>query len=122
MAVPTETYETYLPNNCWILSNSQAAMNFIRSEFDYGARQRRAVRGYDTQQVNILLSFTELQAWKSFWVAIGYGADPFYTSQYIHQDGTANKIARFTSPYSVKEIDRDIFEVSTVAELIQPGT
>lgn len=121
MALPTETYETYLPTQCWILSSSQAAKNFIRSDFDYGARQRKAIKGYDTQQVNILLSLTELAAWKSFWSAIGDGALSFYTSQYIHQDGTANKIARFNDTYSVKEISNDLFEVSTRVELIQTG-
>lgn len=121
MALPTITYETYLPDKCWILSSSQAAKNFIRSDFDYGARQRRAIRGYDTQKVNILLSASELASWKSFWAAINDGTDTFYTNQYIHQDGTTGKIARFTDTYSVNEINNNMFEVSTNVELILTG-
>lgn len=121
MAAPTITYETYLPTKCWTLSSSQAAKNFIRSDFDYGARQRKAIKGYDTQRVNIVVDATELSAWKSFWTAINDGADTFYTSQYIHQDGTTNKIARFTDTYSVNEIDNNMFEISTNVELIQTG-
>lgn len=121
MALPTITYETYLPNKCWTLSSSQASKDFIRSDFDYGARQRRAIKGYDTQRVNLVLSASELALWKSFWTAIANGADTFYTSQYIHQDGTTNKIARFTDTFSVSEIDNNMFEVSTNVELIQTG-
>ena len=114
-------YETYITDKCWTATTTKAGQSFIRSQFDYGIRQRRAVRGYDSQSMVIILTSTELTAWKSFWVALNYGADKFNTDQWINQDSTTNKIARYTTPYSVSEIDFDIFEVTAGVELIQTG-
>ena len=121
MALPTLKYETYIPTKCWTATTTTVGQSFIRSQFDYGIRQRRAVRGYDSQVMVIVLNATELAAWKSFWLALNDGTDKFYTDQWINQDATANKIARYTNPYVVTEIDFDIFEVSAGVELIQTG-
>lgn len=120
MAGPIYKYEDYV-TECWTLSSAQAATNFIRSQFDYGTRQRRAVRGYDTQGVRIVLDSTQLTAWESFWLLLNDGTDKFYTDQVINGDTTTGKIARFMTGYTLSELGGDLFEVSVPVELIQTG-
>ena len=114
------SYESYL-TICWILSTNQASTNFIRSQFDYGTRQRRAVRGYDVKSVRLILNDTELTAWQTFWADLNYGTDKFTTDQAINGDTTTGKIARFTSGYTLAELGASQYEISVPVELIQTG-
>lgn len=115
-------YETYLPNKCWNATSTLASQDFIRSNFDYGARQRRAISGYDTQSMTITVTLYYLKQFKLFWKDLNNGTDKFLTDQWINQDDTTDKIARYTAAYSVQEHDNDMYTITAPVELIQPGT
>lgn len=115
-------YEDYLSNN-FELSGSQEPTSFIRSQFDYGTRQRRAVRGYSTHDVKLTLEMYELQKFKQFWESLDFGTDIFLTDMVIHGDTTKGKQIRFKTSYSLSEWNQSgIYMLSAQVELIKTGT
>lgn len=115
------SYETYLSAS-FNLGSGSAATNFVRSQFDYGVRQRRSVRGYDTFSARLVLDQTEMSNFEHFWSLLNYGNDKFYTDQVINSDTTTSKIVRFTSGYDVSQIGNNKFMVTVPMELIAKGT
>ena len=114
------SYETYM-NTSFNLGSGTASTDFIRSEFDYGTRQRRATRGYDTFSVTLVLDSTEMDNWETFWVALDYGTDKFTTNEVVNNDQTTGKVCRFTSGYNVQQIGNSKFIVTVPLELISTG-
>ena len=114
------SYETYMGVS-FSLGSGSSSTDFIRSQFDYGARQRRAVKGYDVFSVRLVLNQTEMGDWVDFWVALDYGTDKFTTDEVINHDTTTGKICRFTSGYQVSQIGANKFIVTAPLELIQTG-
>ena len=114
-------YEDYL-DRCFTLASSQQGVSFIRSQFDYGVRQRRAVRGYSTHNVRIVMrSMHEVQIFKQFWEDLNLGADKFLTDQVIHDDISREKTIRFTNVFSLQQMGADRFIVTCVVELVKSG-
>ena len=103
------------------LGSGQVSTDFIRSKFDYANRQRRAVKGYDTFSVKLVMTQTEMTAWVSFWLALDYGTDKFTTDEVINHDTTTGKVCRFTSGYQVTQIGANKFIVTVPIEIIQTG-
>ncbi len=121
MALPTVIYETYnLPS--FTLSTGTVSTNFIRSRFDYGTRQRRAVRGYDAYNVRVVIqSAVDLTSWELLWSDLNDGNDKFYTDETLNGDTSASKIVRFTSGYTIRDITVGKFEITIPIEIIQTG-
>ncbi len=71
-------YEDYM-DACWILGNSQSSQDFIRSDFYYGTRQRRALRGYDIASFGIYVDYTQMIMFKKLWHDLHFGPDKFIT-------------------------------------------
>lgn len=113
-------YETYMSTSFNIGSGS-VATNFIRSQFEYGARQRRGVRGYDVFSVSLVLDQAEMINFEDFWADLNYGNDKFYTNEVINNDQTTSKTARFTSGYQIAQIGANKFIITVPIELIQTG-
>ncbi len=103
------------------LGSGSAATNFIRSQFDYGTRQRRGVRGYDVFSVSLVLDQAETINFEDFWADLNFGNDKFYINEVINNDQTTAKIARFTSGYQIAQIGADKFIITVPIELIQTG-
>ncbi len=114
-------WEDYLDKQ-FMLASSQEPTNFIRSDFDYGARQRRAVKGYQSYAAKIVLEFWELVAFKDFWALLLDGSQPFYTNMNMHGDDTFNKEVRFTSGYTLQEIGDNKYILTCSMELKRTGT
>lgn len=117
-----EAYETHMTAS-WTLGAGKASTNFIRSSFDYGTRQRRAARGYDTFNVRLVLDegLGQETEWKALWAALNDGNDKFTTNEVINSDITTGKIARFISGYDIAQIGANKFIVTVPLELIQTG-
>lgn len=113
-------YETYMSTS-FNLGSGSVATNFIRSQFDYGFRQRRGVRGYDSFSVKLVLDQAEMINFEDFWSDLDYGTDKFYTNEVINNDQTTSKIVRFTSGYQVAQMGADKFIITVPLELIQTG-
>jgi len=116
------SYGTYMGVS-FNLGSGSVATNFVRSQFDYGIRQRRSVRGYDTFGVRVVLdeALGEMTDWTDFWTALNYGNDKFYTDEVINSDITTAKIVRFMSGYEVSQFGNNKFIVTVPLELIQTG-
>lgn len=104
------------------LSSGSVATNFVRSQFDYGTRQRRGIRGYDTFSVKLVLDQTEMINFMHFWDMLNDGNDKFYTDEVINGDQTLGKTVRFISGYSADQIGNNKFIVTVPLELILTGT
>ncbi len=104
------------------LGSGSVATNFVRSQFDYGARQRRGVRGYDVFSVKLVLDQAEMINFTHFWDMLNDGNDKFYTDQVINADTTSSKIVRFISGYEISQIGANKFIVTVPVELILTGT
>ena len=117
------SYSTYMSKS-FTLGAGSVATNFIRSQFDYGARQRRGIRGYDVFNARLVLDEDngEMSDWLTFWDALNYGNDKFYTNEVINADTTTTKIARFISAYEISQIGDNKFIVTVPLELISTGT
>ena len=115
------TYETYMSVS-FNLGSGRVSTDFIRSQFDYGTRQRRGVRGYDSFSATLVLTQSDMADWVNFWTALDYGTDKFYTDEVVNHDTTSAKICRFTSGYEVAQIGANKFVVTVPLELIQTGT
>lgn len=115
------SYETYM-NTSFNLGSGSIATNFIRSQFDYGARQRRGTRGYDVFSATLILDQIEMINFEHFWSLLNYGNDKFYTDHVINSDTTTGKIVRFVSGYEVSQIGSNKFMVTVPLELILTGT
>ncbi len=113
-------YETYM-NTSFNLGSGSVATNFVRSQFDYGARQRRSVRGYDAFSAKLVLTQLEMKNFNDFWNDLNYGNDKFYTDQVINNDTSAGKICRFIGGYEVSQIGAEKFIVTVPIELIRTG-
>ncbi len=108
---------------CFELGSSQQYQSSIRSTFDYGIRQRRAVRGYSTHSVKITLEYFELLSFKTFWDDLKDGNDIFLTDMIVHGDTTIDKEIRFIVPYTLNEVDvSGIWELTSTVELIKTGS
>ena len=111
-------YKTYgLP--CWRLNQSQASQDFIRSEFDFNIRQRRALRGTDKANMLITVNGAGMLQWKRFWSALNYGTNKFITDMYIFGDPTVNKVCRYINSYSIQEVGYDKFQITATAEILE---
>ena len=115
------SYETYMRTS-FNLGSGSVATNFIRSQFDYGTRQRRGVRGYDVFSVTLVLDQAEMINFKAFWTDLNYGNDKFITDEVINDDRTSSKTVRFTSGYQIAQIGANKFIVTVPLELISAGT
>lgn len=118
-----ESYETYMSVS-FNLGEGSSSTNFIRSQFDYNTRQRRAVKGYDTFNARLVLNEDngEITDFKSLWSALNYGNDKFTTDEVINDDITTGKIVRFTSGYKIsQQIGANKFIVTVPLELIETG-
>ncbi len=104
------------------LGTGSVATNFVRSQFDYGTRQRRGVRGYDVFSVTLVLDQAEMINFEDFWADLNFGNDKFYTNEVINNDQTTAKTARFTSGYQIAQIGANKFVITVPIELIQTGT
>jgi len=109
-------------NKCFLLGNSTQSTDFIRSNFDYGVRQRRALRGYSQHSFSITLNYMELQDFKEFWDDLVDGTDPFLTDQMVHGNANLDKQVRFVTGYSISEIGYYSFKVTATIELMTEGT
>ena len=109
-------YEDYL-DKCWLLNQSKAPTDFIRSTFDYGIRQRRALRGYPVAGVRLVLTSDEVTTFKTFWADLNYGTDKFETDQPIFGDQSLQKIVRFTTSYSLTEKKYKTYELTCQVEI-----
>ena len=54
-------------DKCFLIGGSQQSTNFIRSQFDYGVRQRRVQKGYSTHSFSITVTYAELTSFESLW-------------------------------------------------------
>lgn len=104
------------------LGSGSVATNFVRSQFDYGTRQRRGIRGYDVFSAKLVLTQVEMENFVHFWSLLNYGNDKFYIDQVINADTTTAKIVRFISGYEVSQIGANKFIVTVPLELISTGT
>ena len=111
-------YEDYL-DRCWFLNSSESSQDFIRSEFDYGIRQRRALRGYPKAGFRLVLEPFEMVKFKKFWHDLDYGAKKFRTDQPIFGVFAPNKIVRFISAYRLKELSYHRWEVTCAVEIVK---
>ena len=111
-------YEDYLTTK-WKLNTGTASNDVIRSEFDYGARQRRALRGYDRAGVSVYLTANEVMIFKKFWLDLSYGAEKFLTDMNLFGDPTLAKTVRFTAPYTLREIGCNLYLMTTSVELVK---
>ena len=111
-------YEDYL-TKCWLLNKSRANTDFIRSSFDYGIRQRRALRGYPVAGVRLVLNMGEVLQFKKFWIALNYGTDKFITDQPIFGDPSYGKTVRFTTAYNLSEIGYLKYELTCQVEILK---
>jgi len=118
-----ESYETYM-NVSFNLGTGVASTNFIRAQFDYGIRQRRAVKGYDTFDVRLVLDegAGEMTSFLTLWGVLNFGNDKFTTDEVINGDKTTGKIVRFTAGSSMsQQIGDNKFIITVPLELIQTG-
>lgn len=115
------SYETYMSTS-FNLGSGSVATNFVRSQFDYGARQRRGIRGYDVFSAKLVLDQAEMINFMHFWGLLNDGNDKFYTDQVINADTTTAKIIRFISGYEVSQIGSNKFMVTVPLELVLTGT
>lgn len=116
------SYETYMSVH-FSLGSGVISSNFIRSIFDYGVRQRRGVRGYDSFSARLVLDEDkgEKTEWLTFWNALNDGNDKFTTNEVINGDETTGKIVRFMGGYEISQIGANKFIVTVPLELIQTG-
>ncbi len=111
-------YEDYnLP--CWLLNQGKAHQDFIRSDFDYNTRQRRALRGYDSIGVRLSLDLGQVIEFKKFWLATNYGTEKFLTDMLVFGDPTLNKTVRFTSSYNLSETSYNRYSITCTAEIVK---
>lgn len=113
-------YEDY-DIGIFTLNTGKDATNFIRSQFGYKDKQRRAVKEYENFNVRLVLTMPKLESFEAFWELINFGNDKFLTDQIINSDLTSGKIVRFTSGYNISQIGADQFIVTVPLELIQTG-
>lgn len=113
-------YDDYI-NKCFILNTSTEPTNFIRSDFDYGVRQRRAVKGYVKYGVKLVLGYDDLVSFQKLWSDLDEGTLGFYSNAMIHGDISLNKTIRFTSGYSLSELGNGRYALSTSIELLKKG-
>ena len=103
------------------LGAGSVSTDFIRSQFDYSVRQRRAIKGYDVFSVTLVLTEEDMSSWVTFWTALDLGTDKFTTNEVINYDTTTGKTCRFISGYQVSQIGANKFIVTVPLELIQTG-
>lgn len=108
-------------SKCFTLGGSQNGTDFIRSQFDYGVRQRRAVRSYPVHNFTISVEPTELASFQSFWLALNEGTDIWLTDQIVHGDLTTDKEVRFIRGYTLEELSYNRWRISCSIELIKTG-
>ena len=113
-------YENYL-SICWKLNTSQAPQNFIRSQFTFGTRQRRALRGYPQAGFSIVADAAQVQQFKKLWFDLDYGAKKFLTDQPIFGDFNNNKEVRFTSAYQLQELGAYMYLITCSVEMTRLG-
>ena len=111
-------YEDYL-QKCWLLNESEAHQDFIRSEFDYGGRQRRALRGYPKAGFRLTLDAYQMVKWKKFWDDLNQGTEKFETNQLIFGVFATPKTVRFIQAYRLREIGYMRWEVSCAVEILK---
>ena len=115
-----KSYNNYnLP--CPLISSSSEPKSFIRSTFDYGHRQRRALRDTIKYKFNILVNYTEALSFQSLWLETDYGTDSFLVDFQIHLDTSSSKEVRFINNYSIQELNYNMYRISTDLELLNTG-
>ena len=111
-------YDDYLLP-CWRLNQSQASQDFIRSEFDFNIRQRRALRGTDKANMLITVTAAQMLEFKRFWLAIDYGTVKWQTNMYIFGDPTDYKVVRFIGSYAIQEVGYLKFQITATVEILE---
>lgn len=114
-------WENYITKS-FMLNTSTEPTNFIRSQFDYGVRQRRALRSYPKYVGSVYLEWYDIADFKQFWTDTNEGTDIFNTDMLIHGDDTSNKEIRATAGYSMQELGCGRYKISFPIELVKTGT
>ena len=89
---------------CWRLGSSQSSDDRVRSQFDYGTRQRRGHRGYPTSSFAITVNQDDMDYFKIFWSKLNQGVDSFILDMPIYGSTTKKKVVRFTTAYTIKDL------------------
>ena len=103
------------------LAGSQEPTNFIRSDFEFGSRQKRTLKNYATYQFVITITHLEMLRFKAMWIALNEGADIFSISSNIHGDLSDDKEVRFTQGFAMQEMGNYKYTISCTLEYISKG-
>ncbi len=109
-------------DKCFLVGGSQQSTNFIRSQFDYGVRQRRVQKGYSTHSFSITVSYDELISFETLWADLNDGTDAWLTDNIVHGNLNADKTVRFISGYTLEERRNHTWSIGCSIELIEKGT
>ncbi len=105
---------------CWVRTQGTARKSFIRSNFDYGARQRQALKPYSNTFFNVTLDVIELEGFFRFWDDILEGAESFETTQALAGvNAGVSKVVRFTEPYTIQEVGYNNYRITAPLEIIE---
>lgn len=113
-------YEDYkLP--CWMQGTFSAADNIMRTQFDYGIRQRRKPTGNPAASFAILIkSQKDLESFTKFWGDLHNGVDTWTTDYRFGPYTKKSKKVRFTQPYQMNDLGAGLFEVTCSMEMPDP--
>ena len=108
------------------LGISYEADNRIRSQFDYGIRQRRGKRGLDKVELKFILDKKQLRKFKELWDYLQDGINIFGTSQEVHgiEATGAKHELRFISAYKIDTLmgtREGLYDLSVQAEVLKIG-
>ena len=113
-------YEDYkLP--CWANGTFNAADNMLRTQFDYGIRQRRKPMGLPTASYAILIKDQKtFESFTKFWGDLNNGVDVWTTDNRFGPYKSKNKKVRFTQPYQMNDLGAGLFEITCTIEMADP--
>ncbi len=116
-----KTYEDYnLP--CLTLTTFDSGNNRIRTQFDYGIRQRRGAQNLPKMGFNIVIKGRgELNRFTQFWADLNMGIDKFILKQAFGPYTSDKKEVRFTRGYTLQEKGGGLFVLSSEIEIVDPS-
>ena len=108
---------------CWRLGSSQSSDDRVRSQFDYGTRQRRGHRGYPTSSFMITVNQEGMDYFKILWSKLNQGVDSFILDMPIFGSTTDKKMVRFITAYTIKDSTNtgteQYYDISCTVEILQ---
>ena len=108
---------------CWQLASSQSSDDRVRSQFDYGTRQRRGHRGYPTSSFAITVNQDDMDYFKIFWSKLNQGVDSFILDMPIYGSTTDKKVVRFITGYNIKDLtntgEDQYYQITCQVEILQ---